>query len=474
VIKRITIKKNKKNLPKIFKSKKDIQEVGHSLVGKKIKEFIDLNQKIVGEHKGAIGQLIEHQVFGQAPHNDSEPDLTTEDGQKIELKVAPVKRLNGGEFVPKERIVLNDINFLSENTLVFEESSFWKKNKNLYVLFYEYIKSVSKKEYRIHADLMVELSREDLIQIKKDWSIISEKIRSGNAHNISESDTLYLGACTKAANSKIRTIQKNGIKAKPRAYSYKTKFIKYLLRNSKKKDFSIIENYSISLEDLVREKTKPYIGKTKSYIIKELSINPDKSKNSNEHLLAAMLGLKGKKLSNSAEFKKADLSFKTVVFDNKNNLRQSMSIINVNFIDIVNEEWETSEIREYFLNTKFVFAIFKGEKENPLFLGVYFWNLSEILLDKYVKEVWFKTKKILLTGNLFKNSTNNTNNFPKISDELICHVRPRAASSMDCAPLPFPDNVKKSTSFTKQCFWINARFIRDVIINSGLNLNIKF
>lgn len=40
---------------------------------------------------------------------------------------------------------------------------------------------------------------EDLKQIEEDWNLIIKKIRDGKAHEISEADTMYLGACTKGS-----------------------------------------------------------------------------------------------------------------------------------------------------------------------------------------------------------------------------------------------------------------------------------
>ena len=39
-----------------------------------------------------------------------------------------------------------------------------------------------------------ELPKKDLLQIKKDYETIAEKVRRGEAHLLSEGDTLYLGA----------------------------------------------------------------------------------------------------------------------------------------------------------------------------------------------------------------------------------------------------------------------------------------
>ena len=41
----------------------------------------------------------------------------------------------------------------------------------------------------------------DLKQIEKDYYFIIDKIKQGKAHELSEADTMYLGACTKGTDS---------------------------------------------------------------------------------------------------------------------------------------------------------------------------------------------------------------------------------------------------------------------------------
>lgn len=45
------------------------------------------------------------------------------------------------------------------------------------------------------------------------------------------------------------------------------------------------------------------------------------------------------------------------------------------------------------------------------------------------------------------------NNFPKASDNPICHVRPHARNAQDVDELP------DGRMFPKQCFWLNKEYI---------------
>jgi len=57
------------------------------------------------------------------------------------------------------------------------------------------------------------------------------KINNGEAHLLSEADTYYLGACTKAANKLIlRDQPKSKESAKPRAFSLKQKYLNFIIQ----------------------------------------------------------------------------------------------------------------------------------------------------------------------------------------------------------------------------------------------------
>lgn len=65
-----------------------------------------------------------------------------------------------------------------------------------------------------------------------DFEIIVEKIRNGKAHELSEGDTLYLGAAPKAATSRDRRKQPFSAElAKPRAFAFKNSYMTYVLNN---------------------------------------------------------------------------------------------------------------------------------------------------------------------------------------------------------------------------------------------------
>ncbi|MEI6747271.1 MAG: hypothetical protein WCL34_15005 [Methylococcaceae bacterium] len=73
----------------------------------------------------------------------------------------------------------------------------------------------------------------DIKQFEQDWNVIVNKIKSGNAHNISESDTKFLGACTKGADSKsVRSQPFSNEMAMQRAFCFKTQYMRELLNRA--------------------------------------------------------------------------------------------------------------------------------------------------------------------------------------------------------------------------------------------------
>ena len=84
-------------------------------------------------------------------------------------------------------------------------------------------------------------------------------------------------------------------------------------------------------------------------------------------------------------------------------------------------------------------------------------------LENEVKEVWEKTKAVLL--NLPKELKNENGNykgiFPKQSENRISHVRPHGRDSKDTYTLP------DGREYPKQCFWLNNSYILSIVQEKG-------
>src|SRR5690606_7870935 len=117
-----------------------------------------------------------------------------------------------------------------------------------------------------------EYPNEDLRIIKKDWELINQKIKEGKAHELSEGDTFYLGACTKGSTAlkSFRNQPFNDEQAKQRAYSLKQGYVNHIIANIAHEETAVygkiiqypeILDVVNSIESIVISKFLPFYGK---------------------------------------------------------------------------------------------------------------------------------------------------------------------------------------------------------------------
>lgn len=411
----------------------------------------------------------------------------------MELKVTPIDKQTKKKKVTKlkagERLVLNKINYQNEYGKTFEQSSFWHKNKLIELIQY-YRRDVSHKkkissgemiedktkfevlyanllsmtelqDFALNKDTVIEISKKDLEIIKHDWEIISEYINSGKADQLSEGLTNYLGACTKSATGADYTKQKHtDVPAKPRAYSFKAKFINILINNhiigqdhteainSIVKDFRELEEKT--LEEIIVSRFTPYYGMKQRELIQKLGIKVGKShsqKNINNMIIRGILNLPTTtKEVTSEEIEKAEISLKTVTL-RKGKPKEHFKFLGIpSFFELVNEKsWEESSVYDLLERTRFLLLVFndfnlmkkdkKSYETNPdkiVFVGVKFWNMPVTDIDGPVRKVWETELEKLKNGvelTFTKNKNDEIrikNNFIKPSLQNILHLRPDA------------------------------------------------
>lgn len=447
-------------MKKQYTEKIDILKRAQEVIGIPLKE-IDLYDRL-STGKGAIGHIIEESWFGYDINSKSEADFA-EAG--IELKATPYIYNKKGQIRAKERLVCNIINYMTEYKRTFETSDFWKKCQTMLIMSYEHKPFTEKSEFTIDKVTLFQFPEKDRLIVEQDWNKIIARIKKGEAHLLTEGDTLYLGACTKGASSKsIRPQPFSSIPAKQRAYSLKSSYMTQLLNNyifGTETDENIVTDWmqlqSFTFEEIIIDKLSSYYGKTVDQLKEHFNLKAS-PKNINELLLSRMLGIKGR-ASQTNEFKNAFIIPKTVRLTKDNKVRESMSFPTFKFMDIIEQEWEDSDLREYIEPAKFLFVIFKENNEGQYyFKEAKFWNMPQEDLAE-VKRVWEKTKSIIQEGvQLIRRGNRVTNNLPKSFESHVAHVRPHARNAADTYPLP------DGRSLTKQCFWLNNNYIREIIL----------
>lgn len=410
--------------------------------------------------KGAIGTVLEESWFCYEPNGEARADFP-EAG--VELKVTPYLRTASG-IRAKERLVCNIINYMTEYEKTFKTSDFWHKCETMLIMSYEHKYDVPKGDYTIDKAVLFSFPLEDLVIIEQDWEKIMAKVRAGQAHLITEGDTLYLAACTKGATAaSVRRQPFSDIPAKQRAYSLKSSYMTRILNQyifGKDEDEHIIKDWRVlqksGFENYIVEKLSPYYGMTQEELKARFGVQTT-AKSLNYILLAQMLGFKGD-IRNAQEFQNANIVPKTIRIQKNGSIKESMSFPTFKFTEIIEEEWEESGLREYLEPAKFLFIIFKEREDGQYtFERIRFWNIPAEDLEE-VKSVWERTVQVIKNGvQLVRVNNEVHNNLPKSTENRVAHVRPHARNASDTYPLP------DGREMTKQCFWFNSSYVKQIV-----------
>ena len=464
-------------------SEKEILDITKNAMNKTFGDY-GLGSSYKSKNKGGLGNFVEENIFQYSANSDDEPDFID---AEIELKVTPIKQNQNGSFSSKERLVLNIINYEKEGDKDFETSSFYHKNKRLLIWFYLYSKGINPASFPITNYELVDFNTSEIKNtpnyqvIKRDWEIIHEKINKGLAHTISESDTTFLSACRKGTKGTKprKQFQGKGPDALQRAYSFKNGFMTRLYRELLHEVAPYVSFISDdewtknTLEKLYEDKLSVYHNKS----VKELKTKFNIINNPKDvcfRIAQGMLGLKGKD-SSTQEMEDAGIKLKTVRLQQNGTPHESMSFPAFDFTELINKEWEESDIREDFIDWKLMLFIFQDDEKGVCrFDKVLFWNIPNNLVDGEIKDMYYECVKLVKSGNVIKQVTVDSNGkekvidyFPKESEKRggngVCHVRPHGRDSKDVFELPVHDKLTNRTTYSKQGFWFNKLYIKKII-----------
>ena len=156
------------------------------------------------------------------------------------------------------------------------------------IIYYEYDPKLKNNKNSIIRHIhLFKIPKTDLQIIRQDYKKINTKIEKGIAETLSESDTMYLGACTKG-NGEIseQKFYAPGKFAKPRAFCLKSSYMTEVLRknfsNKSSSHQSIAKNSKplkkYTFEEYVDNITCKYKEKTKNELCRHFNIKIPKSK----------------------------------------------------------------------------------------------------------------------------------------------------------------------------------------------------
>lgn len=390
--------------------------------------------------KGGLGNLLEEVYFGYKANSNQEADFS-EAG--VELKATPYEVTKKGELRAGERLVLTMINYDGPIEMEFYKSHAWEKMRLILLIYYWRNKQLdSNLLYKIGFVKLFTPPETDLEIIKKDYAFIVNKIQEGRAHELSEGDTMYLGACTKGATAEKSTVPQyygDKIPARKRAFCFKNSYMTYVLNhyiagrptnNSLLKDASVIKEKSFEeiLEDIVMK----YIDMSDKELCDRFGREYNNNKAQWNDLACKILGIRDE---HADEFEKANIKVKTIRVEENNVIKENMSFPPFKFMDLINEDYEESSLHEYFDQTRLFFFVWKKDGDVYRVKGCQLWNMPHYDLEVTVRKEWEHYKHIIQYGVEFtkcidsKGKISFKNNLPNKSETEIIHVRPHSTKA---------------------------------------------
>ena len=445
------------------------------LIGRTLAEEYPEIEMSTSKSKGQLGELIEEHHFGLEINNESRPDFKN---LGVELKTSPLRKTKKGKLSAKERISLGMIDYFQIVEERFHTSGFWKKNEQLLIMFYIHnAKPVIHRRFHL-ADLW-HFSKSDLIIIEQDWNYIKTKVAYGLAHELSEGDTMYLGAATKGASKNSLREQPNAAeKAMSRAYSLKTSYVNRIIQawlNPSASETSLLTDSdsekleSVGFDEVILDRFRPFYGWEIEDILEAVGVDDlnFKSKSILAAVARAIMGVPGK--TKIPEFEAAGVIMKTMRLKPNGTPQESMSFPAFKFDDLVEEKWFQSKLFTLLDGSRFLFVVFDRASDDegaPLVLKLAkFWTMPQHDIA-HAHESWRHTQKIIRSGSIVQ-SVNikgvRKTNFPGAREFPVVHVRPHATTVEDTYPLPTPDHVTGQTEFTKQSFWLGNQYLKQII-----------
>ena len=434
-------------------------------------------------YKGGMGNLIEERFFGYRANDDRAPDFA-EAG--VELKVTCVDARRDGSLVAGERIVLTMIPFDEELPEELSDSHLWEKCARMLIVWYRRDRSVDPYDQEILYARMFTPPEEDLRVIEEDYRAIARLVREGRADELSESQTNYLGACTKGAtrakSMREQSYYAPGKVAHRRAFSLKRPYVDYVLNHyvmgePEPEPVAVDprEARRRTVFGAVTATINAHAGETDRELCASLGIGYSGNKAQWTTIVYRLLGVRGER---AAEFEKAGVRVRTLRAEHGlSGLRESVPVLNIDFASLAGEDlWEDSALYALLSETRFLFVVFeKGEDAGDpcRLLGCVLWGMPADDLDGPARRCWELARDCVRRGPALVPRARGgfSNDLPKISDGLCVHVRPRAQqSAYRLSDGPEVGNVERDAEplpdgrwMTRQTFWLSAGYVLDEV-----------
>lgn len=441
-----------------FSTEIDLLNYTQNIIGKTFKELDthDLLSKGTKD-KGILGKIVETGFYKYPLNNNPTADF---ENLGIELKVSGFIENKNKTLSAKERISLSKIDYFSIINEEFEFSKLLFKNKKILIIWYEYDKTQKNNwgNFIIKYYQLYDMSIDENI-FKNDFNIIKSKVIEGKAHEISEGDTSYLGACTKGQKGKDRTAQPNNslLYAKPRAYSLKQSYMTGVIRSLNNTTFTAAK--VLTIQDYITNIMIPYLGMTQVDIWEKItgqSYTTKIPKNLSKMISDRLIGKDNELPLKDDIFTKTKYIIKNTSLNEKNYPLERLSFRNL-ILSEFNEEWENSTWKTYYEEVTIILICYKSNKNVPNGLRK---------LDS-IKKITFTSDDLdnfKLSYDAVKIAIKNRNisllPYPNSFENQILELAQKGNGGDDA----YNNFLQKDT--TRTCFMLQKEFVFNKIKNS--------
>lgn len=428
--------------------------------------------------KGGLGNLLEEAYFGYRANSDRRADFYQ---AGVELKVTPYEVTQKGALRAGERLVLTMIDYDGPVEADLYSSHLWQKCARLLLVWYKRDRLVEGGlDYRIDRVVLFTPSPADRVILEEDYRAIMEKVRGGCAHLLSESDTLYLGACTKGATAQKSIVPQrhgDGTPARRRAFWLKQSYMTALVNELMGRDVGerLLTDPALLAGGSFQDYLVGTIARFRNQTDQELCRHFGRPYNGNKaqwiDLAYRMLGLRSNR---AAELQRADITVKALRIEADGRLRESSSLPTTSLMALLDEAWEESELCRYFQEKRFLFVVYQKTGSVYRSKGAFLWNMPYDDLHTTVRAGWQQVRDTVARGVQLTVCTGPDgritvqNDLLKKSAGQIVHLRPHSrkrhyvlsggevvgeGGPADSEPLPDARRMQK------QSFWLNSDYL---------------
>ncbi|WP_251127108.1 MutH/Sau3AI family endonuclease [Exiguobacterium sp. s129] len=331
------------------------------IVGKTFGEIDTENYfERLSNDKGILGKIVETGFYGYPNNNKAEADF---DNLGVELKVSGFTVTKKGLWSAKERISLSQINFSKIVEQEFQYSSLISKNRKILFIWYEFVKGGDPRDFVIRDYQLYDMTAIEPV-IEKDYLVIQDFVKKGLAHELSEGNSVVLGAATKGASGQTQVQPYSPIKAKTRAFSIKNSFIKGVLKEHRA-SYDVHLSKELTPEEWLWNRLRKFKGMTQIEILK--TVDPDSAKDKIPKGIGGMI--KKRVIGTEEDLEKVEI-FNKLTYDIRsipiktNYYPLEKATFRTLHREDFQDDWEISDWKLFFEESTFFYVGYLGEKNS--------------------------------------------------------------------------------------------------------------